>query len=720
MKVVKAIFKYLLIGTGIIIISSVVFLLAYYHLKYKKPVVASAENTSVQPVRAAATDSPLLVPVPRQLTWKQGSFHLPTQLKVQASSDDSPAIINMVKNRLPVSKSPLAATNGHLRFAKSEKLKDQGYHLSVQPAYISIEYKSLQGAFHALTTLKQLVTKDQSIPAVTIDDEPDLAVRGALIDISRGKVPKVETVYELVDLLADLKFNQLQLYVEGFSFGYPSFKQYWETTNTPLMPEEIQAIDRYCKERYIELVPNQNSLGHMQDWLKQPDLKDLAECPEGYKLLGLIEVKTTLSPTDPRSLDLVKKMSEDLLPNFSSNQFNVNLDEPFELGKSKQRPISDHRQIADLYLGYVNQLHGYVKTKDKQMMMWGDVISKTPEVISQIPKDITLLEWRYEAIQPFEEICAHYKEGGIRYMVCPGTSTWSSFTGRTDNMMANVSNAIESGIKYGAEGMLITDWGDTPHQQYLTVSFAGLTYAGALSWNYASKDDLRLSEFLSHRVFNDTSGTMGSLVLDLGRYNQFEEYPMLSMTTTNLALRLGMMDPVMLDAIGNKMQQGVIELSPFDSVTNSRVMNMFTHPKAYRSKSLLSYLSQMGEVLNHVSLDRPDSALILAEYRNAIRMIRASALLKHYNLFHLEESDEQNRTTLTEISTLCPIILSEHERVWMARNKSGGYEGSIETLKKLQSDAGKQLELLDANFVSRWGHRQLDKMIAAAAAVYLR
>ncbi|MGC3944321.1 MAG: family 20 glycosylhydrolase [Chryseolinea sp.] len=718
MNVIKAIFKYLFIGIGIIIISCVIFLLVYYQMRYQKPDMPSTQISGVQPARVALSEGPLLVPVPKQVTWNQGRFQLPEQIKVQAPGNDTQAILNMLKNRLPGTSS--MASGGHIRFQKNDQLKDQGYRLTVQPAIISIEYKSLEGAFHALTTLKQLVTKDLNVPAVTIADEPDLAVRGAMIDISRGKVPKVETVYELIDLLADLKYNQLQLYVEGFSFGYPSFKQYWENTHTPLMPEEIQAIDRYCRDRYIELVPNQNSLGHMQDWLKQPDLMSLAECPEGYKLLGLIEVKTTLSPTDPRSLELVKKMSEDLLPNFSSQQFNVNLDEPFELGKSKQRPISDHKAIAQLYLGYVNNLHAYVSEKNKRMMMWGDVISKTPEVISQIPKDITLLEWRYEAIQPFDEICASYQQAGMHYMVCPGTSSWSSFTGRTDNMLANVSNAIGSGIKYGADGMLITDWGDTPHQQYLTVSYAGLAYSGALSWNYASKENLRLEDFLSTHVFNDRSGLMGSLVLDLGRYNQFEEYPMLSMTTTNLALRLGMMDPVMLDAIRGKMQQGVIELSPFDSVTNAGITTMFANPKPYQYSALLSYLSQKDEALNRVSLNRPDSALIVAEYRNAIRMTRAATLLKQYNLFHLEQSEEQNRNILSEISALCPVILTEHERLWTARNKSGGFEGSVETLKKLQTDANKQLELLDANFVSRWSHRQVDKMIAAAAALYLR
>ena len=47
--------------------------------------------------------------------------------------------------------------------------------------------------------------------------------------------------------------------------------------------------------------------------------------------MGLINMKGTIDPVDPRSIGLVTKMTDDLLPNFTSPNFNVNLDEPFEL-----------------------------------------------------------------------------------------------------------------------------------------------------------------------------------------------------------------------------------------------------------------------------------------------------------------------------------------------------------------------------------------------------
>lgn len=102
-----------------------------------------------------------------------------------------------------------------------------------------------------------------------------------MIDISRNKIPQLETLYRIIDLISDLKFNQLQLYIEGSPFAYESFPQVWEL-ETPLTGEEILLIDAYCRERYIELVPNQNSFGHMEHWLSRPEFNHLAEIPGGF------------------------------------------------------------------------------------------------------------------------------------------------------------------------------------------------------------------------------------------------------------------------------------------------------------------------------------------------------------------------------------------------------------------------------------------------------
>jgi hypothetical protein len=695
-------------------------LILYYHSIYKPtpwPTKASAAValTQVQ----SSSGRPVILPVPRKLEWGDGRFNLKVPVVFNAPAEDAEEIAKIIQTQFQTT--GIRNNSGSVKFIKNNILQSQGYRLSVKPNQLIVEYNDFPGLFYALTTLKQLAKQSNNqLPCAQIEDYPDLKVRGAMLDISRGKVPTLQTLFGMVDFMADLKYNQLQLYIEGFSFGYPSFKNLWEKSETPLMPDEIKQLDEYCKDRCIELVPNQNMLGHMDAWLKTKEFKDLAECPEGYKLLGLIEMKTTLAPANPGSLELVKKMSEDLLPNFQSNQFNVNLDEPFELGKSKKNPVTDKLEIARIYLNYVKKLNDFANSKGKEIMMWGDVISRSPEIIPEIPRNITLLEWRYESVQPFKTICAQYQKAGLHYMVCPGTSSWSSFTGRTDNMMGNIEDAATNAIKYGADGMLITDWGDTPHLQYLTASYAGLAYAAALSWNYLPRDQVPLGCYLSQAVFKDSSGKMGDLVLDLGRYNQFEEYPMVAMTTTSLSYRFGIMDKAILEAINGKLQSGLFELLPGEPEVKKEISSRFSNPKIYNSKAIVSYVDSLEKVLGQTKLNVPDCELIKREYLNSVRMIRLGAKLKHYNNYHLQQTDFENRQLLSEMKTLCQSITKEHDYLWMGRNKQSGLEFSKENFKNLHLQIDESLAMMDKDGLTRWVKKLLNELKTSAAVLYLK
>lgn len=256
MKVIFKILKYLFIGIIALVVTVFIGLQIYYQSICKKTPLSPLVAVYAVIHNPVPEDSkPVLLPVPKKLTWENGHYTLKDTFSFFASSEDTEAIKKKIKNQLKMVGVPANSGNVHCFIDKT--LEPQAYHLVVQNNGIRMQ------------------------------------TRGAMLDISRGKVPTMETLFGMVDFLADLKYSQLQLYVEGFSFGYPSFRNLWEKTETPLTPAEIRKLDQHCKERFIELVPNQNSLGHMQAWLATDEYKDLAECPEGYKLLGLIDMKTT-------------------------------------------------------------------------------------------------------------------------------------------------------------------------------------------------------------------------------------------------------------------------------------------------------------------------------------------------------------------------------------------------------------------------------------------
>jgi hexosaminidase len=141
-------------------------------------------------------------------------------------------------------------------------LHPQGYELRIGRDAVDLAAADDAGFFYGAVTLAQLAALyDGDLPAGVVRDYPDLPVRGVMLDISRDKVPTTAALHALIDRLASLKVNQLQLYSEH-TFAYRDHPEV-HAAASPLDAEEIVALDAYCSERHVELVPNQNCLGHM-------------------------------------------------------------------------------------------------------------------------------------------------------------------------------------------------------------------------------------------------------------------------------------------------------------------------------------------------------------------------------------------------------------------------------------------------------------------------
>lgn len=662
-----------------------------------------------------------LIPVPQKVNFTGGSFIFPEKL-VCSQPDSLKTLVENILLSIPETGAITSGSGTNLSFSYNNTLHPQGYVLDIKPTKVNIEFSTRQGLYYAIVSLKILKQNyNGKIPCAHIEDSPDLAVRGVMLDISRNKVPTKKTLLGIAQLLADLKYNHLELYIEGFSFAYPSFRKFWEATETPVTGEEIKELDSFCKAHFIDLTANQNSLGHMMAWLATDDYKDLAECPKGYKMLGLISMKSTLDPSDRRSIELVTKMTDDLLPNFSSPNFNVNLDEPFELGKGKSKELCAKVGEGTVYLDYATKIHDLVTARNKKMMMWGDIILRHPELIARVPKDITLLDWGYESSYPYERHCKILQASGLNYMVCPGTNSWTSITGRTENMIGTIGNATSNAVKYGASGMLITDWGDMGHWQYLPVSYAGFTSGAALSWNSKTKNEMPLNMFLNTYIFRDKSLIMGDLVLDLGKYCDYEEIPLPNMTTTVLAFQFGLRDRVMENAIFNKVTSGITDLlkdlSP-EMITVLKEKYDNRHPFDFHG--LTAFLDSKDASLQNVRMDVPDSLIIKDEYMNAIRLIRLGAALQSYIQFRGSLSIEDQKSQLNSMKALGNKYLTENHRLWLLRNKSGGLETSTASLYSLLDQIDKRLTLLDKSPLSRGFNRFLEKLSSAAVVLYIK
>lgn len=306
---------------------------------------------------------------------------------------------------------------------------------------------------------------------------------GYQLDISRDKVPTMPTLYRMVDLLSELGYNQFQLYTEH-TFAYSRHEEVW-CEASPMLPDEVRALDAYCAKKGIELVPNQNSFGHLERWLMHPGYNDLAEAPKGGLAVRkwggyILKRPMALCPTDPRSIKFVAGLYDELFPCFRSRFVNVGGDEVAEVldtsGQGRSVAELKAKGGSRVYLDFLLKIHREVKARGHEMMFWGDIVLDHPELIPELPADSICLNWGYEANHPFARQTAAFRKANRRFVVCPGTSAWGSLFGRVPNMMGNIDNAITNAVANGAEGVLVADWGDGGHPQPWIVSIPALVY----------------------------------------------------------------------------------------------------------------------------------------------------------------------------------------------------------------------------------------------------
>jgi hypothetical protein len=397
----------------------------------------------------------------------------------------------------------------------------QGYRLDIGPAGVSIVAGDRAGHFYGVGTLCQLLaTHGPNLPTLVIDDSPELAVRGVMLDISRDKVPTMATLKGLVDLLASWKINHFQLYMEH-TFAYRAHRDVWAAAS-PLSAEEILDLDAFCLERHVELVPNQNSFGHMERWFAHPRYRPMAETQQGVHLPWgeVTRWPFTLSPAHPDALPFLDGLYAELLPNFSSASFNAGCDETFDLGTGQARELVKAKGAPRVWLEFVEGIRTLAARHGRSLSVWGDMVRRNPELVAELPGDVTILDWGYERERSLARSAEPLARAGRPFYLCPGTSSWSSLAGRTDNAVANILDAVDSAHQHGALGVLLTDWGDDGHWQHLPVSFLGYAWAAALTWSLSANRALDLTRALDRFAFGDRAGVFGKLAFDLGNTYQ--------------------------------------------------------------------------------------------------------------------------------------------------------------------------------------------------------
>ncbi|MBC7596929.1 MAG: beta-N-acetylhexosaminidase, partial [Kineosporiaceae bacterium] len=241
----------------------------------------------------------MLIPRPSTLLFESGEFVIDSRTAI-AAPPGLQAVALLLRGALaPATGFPLPlASDGNIRLAIDQGIGLEGYRLHASDAVVTILGGDTAGLFYGVQTLLQLLPPDiyrrarvaeirWAIPAVKVGDRPRFGWRGIMLDVARHFLTKHE-VFRFLDLMAMHRLNRLHLHLtddQGWRvqiLKYPKLTEVggWrhETqlgagAEAPgdgrphggfYSQDDIREIVAYASERFITVVPEIESPGHVQ------------------------------------------------------------------------------------------------------------------------------------------------------------------------------------------------------------------------------------------------------------------------------------------------------------------------------------------------------------------------------------------------------------------------------------------------------------------------
>ncbi len=371
----------------------------------------------------------------------------------------------------------------------------EGYFLRAGGGRVEILANTRTGIFYAVTTFLQLVEKRKNgyeIPIVTIADYPSLKMRGISDDISRGQISTLENFKKIIRFIAMYKMNFYMPYIEDeFDFkSYPDFSK----GRAPLTVKEVAELDKYGKLYHVQVIPAFETLGHMEDVLYKKEFEKYAEFPGA----------TCIDISSDTAFAFMKNLLSEIAPAFSSKYFNMSADESFDVGLGASKHLVDSLGIDEAHAQYYKKVYEVLKSLGKDVMMYGDIILKNPDILSEIPKDITIVDWHYGASFNYPSVQV-FKDAGFPFLSSP--AVWN-FVGPFPNFFntyANIQYFAREGYEGGAKGLLVSTWNDNGGADLRELNYPGYAWGAQCAWNPETRSPAEFESIFFHQYFRTKS-----------------------------------------------------------------------------------------------------------------------------------------------------------------------------------------------------------------------
>ncbi|XP_063217542.1 uncharacterized protein LOC134528147 [Bacillus rossius redtenbacheri] len=356
------------------------------------------------------------------------------------------------------------------------------YQIHVTASRVRMTAASLAGLHYACCTFIQLLRlcrEDGSLAPLIIQDSPAMRQRAVLFDISpHGRVPTLDYLFDMISIWSSLKISHLHLYTR-LSPGST-----WPLCFTK---GEMVTIDRYCQDRFVNLVPVLDVDAHVvyEDlradmWLTFQEIlasfPNLSYVHAGPKLCSLLVQQSRAEEGD---------------------------------GGAPRVPLQELWQLLSL-------------SPDVTIMLCSNSLHHLEAGAAarvDVPANVLLVEYGFQADYDFLQWTREFYQQGGMTCLCPGTASWNSLAGCPEASICNIYRAVQAVGERGSLGIIVAHWSGSYHLTPHPFSWPGFVVGAGLAWNPSTHWDYLHSsvpELLDAHVFLDAGAAAGRCVMELG------------------------------------------------------------------------------------------------------------------------------------------------------------------------------------------------------------
>jgi len=356
----------------------------------------------------------MLTPLPRVARLGDGEFHFSNQSAIDADPGLE-GVASWLRGAVGPATGlvlPPGGEGADIRLRVDSSVPAEGFRLEISTTTVTVSGADSAGVFYGCQALRQLMPPatyrrarvegvEWIVPAIVVEDAPAFGWRGAMLDVVRHFMPKNDLL-RFIDLMAMHRLNRLHLHLtddQGWRIEilrYPRLTEVasWRhesqvgagpTAGFDGRPhggyysqDDIREIVAYAAERFITVVPEIESPGHVQAALAAyPQLGVTGETLDVSPRWGIIPNVLNLEDS---TVEFFRDVLDEVMDLFPSAYIGIGGDEcPKDQWRADARTQQRMRELGlatedELQSWFVRQLDEHITARGRRLFGWDEIL----------------------------------------------------------------------------------------------------------------------------------------------------------------------------------------------------------------------------------------------------------------------------------------------------------------------------------------------------------